>query len=71
MAIGFSLAMLGVDIWYPSVVIGVVTGLLSLAGVRLGTRLGTGFGRRMEMVGGAVLLLLGARILLARLLAGV
>jgi manganese efflux pump family protein len=69
LAIGFSLALLRVSIWYPSVVIGTVTGLLSVCGVRLGNRLGSGFGRRMEMAGGGLLTLLGGRILLARFFA--
>jgi putative Mn2+ efflux pump MntP len=67
LAIGLSLGMLRVKIWYPSVVIGVVTGGLSLIGVRLGTRLGTGFGKRMEVVGGIILSLLGLRILFSHL----
>jgi putative Mn2+ efflux pump MntP len=65
LAIGFSLAMLHVDIWYPSAVIGGVTALLSVCGVQIGNRLGAGFGRRMEIAGGTLLLLLSARILAA------
>ena len=67
LAIGLSLGMLRVRIWYPSVVIGVVTGGLSLLGIRLGARLGTRFGKPMEIAGGAILSLLGLRILLAHL----
>jgi putative Mn2+ efflux pump MntP len=64
-AVGFSLAMLRVSIWYPAVVIGVVTGTLSLIGVRLGARLGQGVGRPMEVIGGALLIGIGLRILFA------
>jgi len=67
LAIGLSLGMLRVKIWYPSVVIGVVTSRLSLLGIRLGARLGARFGKRMEIVGGAILSLLGLRILLSHL----
>lgn len=67
LAVGLTLAMLEVGIWYPSVTIGIVTGLLSLAGIRLGNRLGTRFGRRMEVAGGVMLLAIGARILLQHL----
>ena len=63
-AIGLSLGVLRVKIWYPSVVFGVVTSGLSLLGIRLGTRLGTRFGKHMEIAGGAILSLLGLRILL-------
>jgi len=64
-AVGFSLAMLRVSIWYPAVVIGLVTGTLSLVGVRLGARLGARVGRPMEVIGGALLIGIGVRILLA------
>ena len=63
LAIGLSLAMLRVTIWYPSVVIGVVTAGLSLVGLRLGTQLGSRFGRWMEIVGGAILVAIGLRLL--------
>jgi len=63
LAIGLSLGMLRVSIWYPSVVIGVVTAGLSLLGVHLGNRLRGNFGRRMELVGGIILILIGLRIL--------
>jgi len=61
--------MLQVDILYPSVVIGVVTGILSLIGLLLGSRLGAAFGKRMEVVGGVLLIFIGLRVLLSHLLA--
>jgi putative Mn2+ efflux pump MntP len=67
LAIGLTLAMLQVKIWYPSVVIGVVTGGLSLAALRLGSRLGARFGKRMEIAGGLILMLIGLRILILHL----
>ena len=68
LAIGFSLGLIGVRIWYPAVVIGVVTGLVSWLGILLGNRLGARFGRRMEIIGGIILILMGIRILVAALL---
>ena len=68
LAIGLSLGLIGVTIWIPAVVIGVVTGLVSWLGLRLGNKLGDTFGKRMEIVGGIILILLGLRILLAHLL---
>lgn len=62
LAVGVSLGMLKVAIWYPSAVIGVVTALLSLIGIRLGSCLGARFGKRMEIVGGVVLILIAFRI---------
>ncbi len=69
LAVGFSLAMIGVDIWFPAVVIGLVTAAMSVAGLRLGAKLGGRFGHRMEMVGGVVLIFVGARIVFEHLTA--
>lgn len=68
LAIGLSLAMLEVTIWYPSIMIGVITTALSLLAIHIGTRLGTLFGKRMEIFGGLVLLLIGSRILFTHLM---
>jgi len=65
LAIGISLAMLRVTIWYPSVIIGVITSALSLIGIRLGRWLGERVGSRMEIVGGLILLLIGLRLLIS------
>lgn len=69
LAIGLSLALIGVTIWLPAVVIGVVTGLVSWLGLRLGNVLGGKFGKRMEIAGGIVLILIGVRIVVSHLLA--
>ena len=63
-AAGLSLAVLGYPIAFPAVAIGVVTSGLSLAALTTGQRLGNAFGKRMEIVGGLVLLFIGARILI-------
>lgn len=65
LAIGLSLAMLRVSIWYPSLVIGVVTAALSFLGVELGCRLGRRFSSRAEIIGGLILILIGVRIVAA------
>jgi putative Mn2+ efflux pump MntP len=69
LAIGFSLGLVGVKIWYPAVVIGIVTGLISWLGILLGNRLGVKFGKRMEIIGGIILILIGIWIALAHFLA--
>ncbi|MFP4193396.1 MAG: manganese efflux pump MntP family protein [Desulfosalsimonas sp.] len=68
LAVGFSLAMMEVAIWYPAVTIGIVTSAISLAGIRLGTFFGKKLGPRMEIAGGIVLILIGLRILSADLI---
>jgi putative Mn2+ efflux pump MntP len=70
LAVGFSLAMIGVDIWFPAVVIGLVTAAMSVAGLRLGAGLGARFGHRMEVVGGVILIFVGVRIVFEHLTAG-
>ncbi|CCK81938.1 manganese efflux pump MntP [Desulfobacula toluolica] len=68
LAIGLSLAMLDVDIWYPSVMIGVITAGMSFAAIKIGTKLGVMFGKRMEIFGGIVLLFIGSRVLFSHLM---
>lgn len=63
LAVGVSLAMLNVNIWYPSAVIGVVTMSLSVLGMKIGERLGSHFGSRMEQIGGLILIAIGLKIL--------
>ena len=69
LAVGFSLAMVKVDIWYPSLLIGIITAFISLIGLEVGYRLGLKFGRKMEIAGGVILILIGIKILLEHLLA--
>jgi putative Mn2+ efflux pump MntP len=45
-------------------VIGVVACTFTAAGLHLGKRLGAVFGKRMEIVGGVVLVAIGVKILL-------
>jgi manganese efflux pump family protein len=67
-AIGLSLAMLRVQILYPSVVIGVITAGMSLGALLVGGRLGHMFGKRMEVLGGLILIAIGLRVVLTHLL---
>jgi putative Mn2+ efflux pump MntP len=68
LAIGLSLAVLGVHILYPSIVIGVVTGALSFTGLLIGHKLGEVFGKRMEILGGLILMGIGLRLLITHLM---
>jgi len=69
LAVGLSLAMIRVNIWYPCVIIGLVTALLSVIGIRAGKFFGKKLGPRMEFIGGVILILIGVKILLTDLLA--
>jgi putative Mn2+ efflux pump MntP len=67
LAVGLSLALLCVSIWYPCLVIGLVTAALTTAGMLVGRRLGRGLGRPMRALGGLVLVAIGTKILLEHL----
>jgi putative Mn2+ efflux pump MntP len=68
LAVGLSLAVLGVEIWWPALVIGVVAFAFTAVGLHLGRRFGSLLGRRMEIVGGLILIGIGVKILLDHLL---
>ncbi|HHD64051.1 MAG TPA: manganese efflux pump [Desulfobulbaceae bacterium] len=67
LAVGLSLAMIGVTIWLPALVIGLVALGFSVAGVLLGNRIGSAWGVKMEVAGGLVLIGIGVKILLKHL----
>lgn len=67
LAVGLSLSLLSVSIVLPAIVIGVVTFLLSFLGVYLGNSFGHYFRRRIEIIGGLVLICIGARMLIEHL----
>ena len=64
LAVGVSMALVGVSVWVPAVVIGIITGVLSALGITFGGRVGNACGRWAEVAGGCVLLLIGLRVLL-------
>jgi manganese efflux pump family protein len=64
LAVGMSMALLGVSVWLPSVVIGLVTATLTAVGVALGGRIGSRWAHWAEAAGGVVLILLGLKLLL-------
>lgn len=64
LAVGLSMAVLGVSIWLPCIVIGIVAGAMTTLGMFLGRRLGGLLGRKMELVGGLLLIAIGIKILI-------
>lgn len=64
LAVGFSLSILGLDIWTPALMIGIITGGLTVAGMLLGRKIGTIWGERVEIIGGVVLIGIGIKIVL-------
>jgi putative Mn2+ efflux pump MntP len=68
LAVGLSLALLGIEVWYPAIVIGVVAFAFTAVGLHLGRRFGTLFGQRMEILGGVILIGIGVKILMDHML---
>jgi manganese efflux pump family protein len=60
LAVGLSMAMLQVSIWGPSVVIGTVAAAFTTVGIVFGARLGPRWENWAEVLGGSVLLAIGA-----------
>jgi putative Mn2+ efflux pump MntP len=67
LAVGATLAFLKVKILSPVVMFGAVTFLLSFSGMYLGNRIGKIVGRKIEGLGGAILILIAVMILLEHL----
>ena len=68
LAVGFSFAFLRMSIVMPVIVIGAVTFAMTLAGAAVGARLGHFFEKKIEIVGGVVLIAIGVKILLEHIL---
>lgn len=66
-AVGLSIVMMQIPVLASVVAIGVVAFLLSMVGISAGARLGKTFGKKMEVVGGIILVLIGIRVLFTHL----
>lgn len=67
LAVGLSLAMVGSSIVVPAVVIGVVAAAFTATGMLLGRRIGSLWGKRVEVIGGLILIGIGVKILIEHL----
>ncbi len=68
LAVGLSMAVMSTTIWVPALVIGLVAGALTTVGMIFGSRVGSRWGRRAEVLGGIILIGIGTRILLTALI---
>ncbi len=68
LAAGVSFAMLGIVVWIPAAVIGVITAAMTLVGLGIGARVGAALGHRAAILGGLILVGIGVKILLQGLL---
>jgi len=67
-AVGFSFSFLKILIFFPALIIGIVTFIFSFAGTYIGNKFGHFFENKIEIVGGIILILVGLKILLSHLL---
>jgi putative Mn2+ efflux pump MntP len=68
LAVGLSLALLEVNVFWSALLIGGVSALLSLVGLLLGNQLGMRFGKSMEVLGGIILIGIGLRVLITHII---
>jgi putative Mn2+ efflux pump MntP len=69
LAVGLSLALIGATIVVPALVIGLVAASLTVTGMVLGRRIGFLWGKRVEVMGGLILIAIGVRIVLEHVFA--
>lgn len=67
LAVGLSLALLGSTIVIPAVVIGIVAAAFTTTGMLLGRKIGSLWSKRVEIMGGAILIGIGIKILIEHL----
>ncbi len=67
LAVGLSLAMVNSTIAVPAVVIGIVAACFTTFGITLGRRLGALWGKRVEALGGLILIGIGLKIVIEHL----
>ena len=70
LAVGLSMAVLNMEVWYPAIVIGLVAGGMSMLAIAGGNRLGPWLGQKAQVVGGTVLIIIGVRIVVTHLSGG-
>lgn len=64
LGVGFSIGILGQTLLMPALWIGITACLMTWTAMRLGHRLSEKFGKRMEIIGGIVLMLIAIKLLM-------
>lgn len=67
LAIGVTLAFLGVNIWIASAMIGITTAAFSAVGIYIGNAFGSRYKAKAELAGGLILVAMGIKILVEHL----
>jgi putative Mn2+ efflux pump MntP len=66
--VGVSFSVTEINLWLTILIIGFTTGLFSMLGILFGKKTGLAFGKKMEILGGLILIGLGVKILVEHLL---
>ena len=67
LAVGITFAFLEVNIFLAVVLVGVITFIISIAGVKIGNVFGNKYQKKAQIFGGIVLILIGLKILIEHL----
>lgn len=63
LAVGFSIGIIKETIIVPSIMIGIVAALMTLLGIWIGEKLSFKYGKRISILGGLILIIIGLKIL--------
>lgn len=67
LAVGITFAFLKVNVFWAVILIGIITFVLSVCGVKIGNTFGDKYERKAELAGGVILILMGIKILFEHL----
>ena len=70
LAVGVNFGIMGTNIWLAIAIIGVLTAIISLVGLKIGNFVGEKFKTKAEIFGGIVLIGIGVKILVEHLFFG-
>lgn len=62
LAVGLSIGLLGKPILFPSAIIGITCAFFSIFGIAIGKRAGAFLGKKVEFIGGLILVAIGIKI---------
>jgi len=67
LAVGLSFSLQKLSIWIPSLYMGFGTLLFTFIGLNIGNKTGQRFGKKAQVIGGFILIIIGLRILLTHI----
>jgi putative Mn2+ efflux pump MntP len=68
LGVGLSLSMVESDVLLAGLMIGIVSTIFTVLGLKFGKKLNRRFGRRIEILGGLILIIIGTRLVLTHMI---